>query len=104
MLNIRKQSNETLTNMYNPKYMSENLIKVHKHIDQLVDKCYSKKKFKNDDERIKLLFQLYHINNEKLFKGTLITLRFRDNPINFYEALDDGYIHGTPYKYVENNI
>ena len=60
MLNIRKQSNETLANMYNPKYMSENLIKVHKHIDQLVDKCYSKKKFKNDDERIKILFQLYH--------------------------------------------
>lgn len=55
MLNIRKQSNETLANMYNPKYMSENLIKVHKHIDQLVDKCYSKKKFKNDDERIKIL-------------------------------------------------
>lgn len=44
MLNIRKQSNETLANMYNPKYMSENLIKVHKHIDQLVDKCYSKKR------------------------------------------------------------
>lgn len=55
-----------------------------------------------DEKRKK--YHYHNLNNEKLFKGTLITLRFRDNPINFYEALDDGYIHGTPYKYVENNI
>ncbi len=32
-----------------------------------------------DEKRKK--YHYHNLNNEKLFKGTLITLRFRDNPI-----------------------
>ncbi|MBL1244284.1 MAG: hypothetical protein COA39_007835 [Sulfurimonas sp.] len=33
--------------------------KVHQALDKAVDKCYTKKSFKNDKERIEFLFELY---------------------------------------------
>ncbi len=60
MLNIRNNYDESLADLYNPKYMPKELMKIHEKIDNLVDKCYSNNKFKNDDDRMKLLFKLYN--------------------------------------------
>jgi hypothetical protein len=39
--------------------MPPNLAKAHKQLDRAVDKLYSKSGFKNDSERVALLFKLY---------------------------------------------
>ncbi len=44
-------------------------------------------------------YQYHHLNNKDYFKGTLITIRVANNPIQFYDVFGDGYIYNTPYKY-----
>ena len=39
--------------------MPYDLRKAHDKLDNLVDKAYSKNKFKDDDDRMKLLFNMY---------------------------------------------
>ena len=53
--------------MYDPDNMPTSLLNIHKKIDNFVDDIYQKKGFKNDNERIKKLFDLYEeINNSKI--------------------------------------
>ena len=39
--------------------MPSDLRRAHDKLDALVDKAYGKNKFKNDDDRMKFLFDLY---------------------------------------------
>lgn len=60
ILNIRKKyEDETLANLYTPLLMPSDLRRAHDKLDALVDKAYGKNKFKNDDDRMKFLFDLY---------------------------------------------
>ncbi|RAP46462.1 MAG: hypothetical protein BZ136_07590 [Methanosphaera sp. rholeuAM74] len=44
-------------------------------------------------------YQYHQLDNKDVFKGTLITIKLRNNPVNFYDTLDTGVIFTTPYKY-----
>jgi len=54
-----KYPNESLANLYDPSLMPPNLKKAHQALDKVVDKIYRSKKFKDDNDRMKFLFQLY---------------------------------------------
>ena len=54
-----KYVDESLSNLYDPMLMPSDLRKAHRKLDDLVDKAYSNDKFVNDDDRMKLLFDLY---------------------------------------------
>lgn len=60
IINIRESYDSSLAQLYNPLLMPFDLRKAHDKLDMLVDKAYSKNKFNNDDDRMKLLFGLYH--------------------------------------------
>lgn len=60
LLNERdKFKNESLAQLYDPNIMPPSLWNAHKKLDNAVDKCYRSKKFKDDIDRIKFLFDLY---------------------------------------------
>ncbi|WP_367649347.1 type IIL restriction-modification enzyme MmeI, partial [Campylobacter sp. RM16188] len=43
----------------NPKPMNEELLNLHKRLDRIVDGLYQRAEFKNDEERLALLLNLY---------------------------------------------
>ena len=51
--------NESLAKLYDPILMPPQLRKAHQSLDKAVDKIYRSKKFKDDNDRMKFLFQLY---------------------------------------------
>ena len=51
--------NDNLGDLYDPDLMPSNLRKAHDELDRAVDKCYRGKKFKDDMDRMKFLFDLY---------------------------------------------
>ena len=51
---------ESLAKLYNPELMPPTLKNAHFKLDNAVDKAYRSKKFKNDNDRMKFLFQLYN--------------------------------------------
>lgn len=60
ILNVRNNyPNESLANLYDPLLMPVDLRKAHEKLDKLVDKAYRNKKFKDDNDRMKFLFDLY---------------------------------------------
>ncbi|RAP43737.1 MAG: hypothetical protein BZ135_09110 [Methanosphaera sp. rholeuAM6] len=59
LLEIRDEYDDTLANLYDPLLMPPDLKKTHQQLDTLVDKCYQGKPFRNGEERMKLLFDLY---------------------------------------------
>lgn len=59
ILKIREEIGDTYKDMYDSDLMPSKLLKAHQQLDALVDKCYQNKPFKNDEERMKLLFELY---------------------------------------------
>ena len=60
ILNIRAEFKESsLADLYNSLAMPPRLKKAHQALDKAVDKCYTTKTFKNDKERMELLFELY---------------------------------------------
>ena len=64
-----KYSEMTIADLYDPINMPSNLLKVHEHIDEIVEKCYKNIPFVNDDERIEFLFKHYESmqSENKLF-------------------------------------
>jgi hypothetical protein len=50
----------------NPKPMNEELLNLHKRLDRLVDSIYQRAEFKNDEERLALLLNLYKKRIEEL--------------------------------------
>lgn len=59
ILNIRENYDASLAQLYDPILMPFDLRKAHDRLDAFVDKAYSKDKFETDDDRMKLLFDLY---------------------------------------------
>ena len=60
ILDIRKEfPNESLANLYTPLLMPPELKKAHIELDKSVDKLYRSEKFKDDNDRMKFLFDLY---------------------------------------------
>ena len=57
----------TIANLYDPKNMPVNLRSAHDHNDEVVERIYIGRKFKNDTERIEKLFDMY--SNYKSGKG-----------------------------------
>ncbi len=67
VLNIRKSFPESsLVDLYDPLAMPPTLKKAHQELDKAVDKCYIKRTFKSDKERIEFLFGLYEECAEEL--------------------------------------
>jgi len=59
--------NSSLADLYD-KSMPIELSNAHKKLDEAVDKCYGKRKFENDLERVTFLFELYEQYTSELFK------------------------------------
>jgi len=52
-------TDSSLADLYDPLAMPPKLKKAHQELDRAVDKCYTKRTFKSDKERIEFLFELY---------------------------------------------
>jgi hypothetical protein len=67
-----KHSEKTLSQLYDPEKMPEDLREQHHQNDLLVERCYRLKPFDSDEERLEYLFKLYEqmITKEKE-QGTL---------------------------------
>ncbi|MDF1496828.1 MAG: N-6 DNA methylase [Patescibacteria group bacterium] len=60
VLDARKaHPGSTLADLYDPNTMPSGLVKAHQALDKAVDKCYGKKTFANEMERLELLFGMY---------------------------------------------
>jgi len=49
----------TLADLYDPRSMPKNLLKAHLALDHAVDRCYRSKPFRDEQERLEFLFNLY---------------------------------------------
>jgi hypothetical protein len=54
-----KHSEKTLAQLYDPDRMPEGLRQAHHDLDLAVERCYRKKPFGSDEERLAYLFGLY---------------------------------------------
>ena len=59
LIDIRKEYDDSLSDLYNPLLMPKKLTKAHEKIDRAVELCYRSKKFNSDLERLQYLFELY---------------------------------------------
>tara|TARA_R100001591_G_C4305476_1_gene171539 strand:- start:452 stop:757 length:306 start_codon:yes stop_codon:yes gene_type:complete len=63
----------TIADLYDPKSMPANLLKAHETNDEVLERIYIGRRFKNDTERLEKLFDLY----------TKMTSRSSDQPKQF---------------------
>jgi len=49
----------TIADLYDPEKMPENLRRAHEHNDEVLERIYIGRRFKNDTERLEKLFELY---------------------------------------------
>ena len=63
-----KYPEKTLAELYDPEKMPPGLFSIHEKNDTLVDECYSKSIFNNNEERLRFLFNMYNEikNGDKL--------------------------------------
>lgn len=54
-----KHSDKTLAQLYDPDKMPEGLREAHRLNDEAVERCYRRKPFISDEERLEYLFKLY---------------------------------------------
>lgn len=66
ILDIREEEGGTLAELYgsplaekNPKPMNPRLLKAHQELDQVVDRAYKPNGFRDDNERLALLLDMY---------------------------------------------
>ncbi len=60
ILDEREQHSEkTLAQLYDPDKMPEGLREAHHQLDLAIERCYRKKPFTSDEERLEYLFKLY---------------------------------------------
>ena len=50
---------KTIAELYEPEKMPETLFDIHKYNDEVLERIYIGRSFKNDTERIEKLFELY---------------------------------------------
>ena len=60
-------SEKTLAQLYDPDKMPEDLKEAHHQLDLAIERCYRKKLFESDEERLEYLFKLY----EEMIKRSL---------------------------------
>jgi len=61
IIDIREEFHEmTYADMYDPAKMPEKLLKAHRALDTIVDRCYRKTPFKDVNDRLEHLIALYH--------------------------------------------
>ena len=74
ILDIRDEEGGTLAELYgsplaekNPKPMNPRLLSAHQELDEVVDRAYRDRPFKDDNERLSLLLNMYSqkVNEEK---------------------------------------
>ena len=58
-------SEKTLADMYDPDKMPDDLREAHNENDNLVDRLYKNTGFRNDEERLAALFDLYEQMTKK---------------------------------------
>lgn len=54
-----KHSEKTLAQLYDPDKMPQGLKEAHYRLDIAIERCYRKKPFESDEERLEYLFKLY---------------------------------------------
>ncbi|MGB1258001.1 MAG: type IIL restriction-modification enzyme MmeI, partial [Thiolinea sp.] len=54
-----KHPEKTMAQLYDPDKMPEGLRNAHHEMDLAVERCYRKKPFTSDEERLEYLFKLY---------------------------------------------
>ena len=60
VLAIRNKSMEnSLSDLYDPRSMPEDLVKAHRKLDKAVESCFRKEPFTNDIKRMEFLINLY---------------------------------------------
>ncbi|WP_348638887.1 type IIL restriction-modification enzyme MmeI, partial [Ligilactobacillus salivarius] len=66
ILDIREEEGGTLAELYgsplatkNPKPMNQRLLEAHKELDKVIDRAYKSTDFKDDNERLALLLNMY---------------------------------------------
>ena len=63
ILEIReKNSEKSMSQMYDPDFMSDELLAAHKILDNVIENCYTDEKFFNDKQRLEFLFKEYKKN------------------------------------------
>jgi len=60
-----KYSEKTLSELYDPDIMPEDLKLAHSRLDEVVELCYRTRPFDSDDERLSYLFKQYEIMTHK---------------------------------------
>ncbi|WP_297524699.1 DNA methyltransferase [Sulfurovum sp.] len=60
-----KHSEKTLAQLYDPDKMPQGLKEAHHRLDIAIERCYRKKPFESDEERLEYLFRLYEEMVEK---------------------------------------
>ncbi len=61
IIDIREEFHEmTYADMYDPAKMPDKLLKAHRALDAIVDRCYRKMPFKDVNDRLEHLIALYH--------------------------------------------
>ena len=62
ILRIReKYSEKTMAELYDPDKMPKDLLDAHHSLDMVIESCYYKKPFENDEQRLKHLFKMYEM-------------------------------------------
>ena len=60
LLNEREKYNDkTMSDLYDPDKMPDGLRNIHNKLDIEIDSCYQEKPFRNNEERLKVLFRMY---------------------------------------------
>ena len=60
-----RHSEKTLAQLYDPDKMPQDLKEAHHRLDLAIERCYRKKPFESDEERLEYLFRLYEEMVEK---------------------------------------
>lgn len=62
ILRVReKYSEKTMAELYDPDKMPKDLLDAHHSLDMVIESCYRKKPFENDEQRLAHLFKMYEM-------------------------------------------
>lgn len=62
ILRVReKYSERTMAELYDPDKMPKDLLEAHHSLDLVIEACYRRKPFENDEQRLTHLFKMYEM-------------------------------------------
>jgi hypothetical protein len=68
---------KTIAWLYNPESMPQNLLQVHKKLDEIVERIWFGRSLKNDSERLEMLFKQYALTKNRGSSGSEPELGFK---------------------------